>query len=197
MLDTAKAHRDHGPDARAGSGSRPRLAAVGGVASEAFAPAPMAWGVTNFIVALVRGATHHFALRVSDWLLALMLTTFGLVLNLSPDIFNGVHSFAVLAQMGPAARWSTVCLTIGTLRLAALVINGTFPVFRWSPHIRFTAALLSCFIWFQLTLGIALAPEITSALAVYPYLFLFDLYNTFLAASEAGVVERRYRNGGR
>ena len=152
--------------------------------------------LSAMIVRVAKGSTHNFAIRVSDWFLALMLTTFGLMLLTGPDIFATSRSFALLAHMAPACSWGTVCLVIGAMRLCALVINGTFPVFRWSPHIRFTMALLSCFVWFQIALGIALSPTISTALAVYPYLFLFDMYNTFLAASEAGVVERRYRNGG-
>jgi len=142
------------------------------------------------------GATHHFNLRVSDWLMAMILTTFGGLLLANPAVFDPAHSFAVLSQMAPAQSWGLSCLAIGLTRLFALIVNGTFPAFRWSPHIRFTMAMLSCFVWFQLTLGIALVPIATAALAVYPYLCLFDLYNTFLAASEAGVVERRCRNGG-
>ena len=155
-----------------------------------------AWRVIAPAVRVMRGATHNFAIRVSDWLLALMLATFGVILLTNPVTFESTPSFVLLQNMAPAASWGTVCMVVGLMRLFALGVNGTFPIFRWSPHIRFTMALLSCFVWFQLALGIALSPTMNTAMAVYPYLFLFDMYNTFLAASEAGVVERRYRDGG-
>ena len=53
----------------------------------------------------------------------------------------------------------------------------------------------ACFVWFQIALSVFTAPGISTAVAIYPFLFLFDLYNTFLTASEAGIAERVHRNG--
>jgi hypothetical protein len=88
-------------------------------------------------------------------------------------------------------------LVIGVTRVGALMINGTFPQFRWSPHLRLVMAGLSCFIWFQITLGLLVNDEPTAMVAVYPQLFLFDLYNLFLAASETGAAERLHPYGRR
>lgn len=109
------------------------------------------------ILRVVRGVTDHFPGRVSDWFLASILTNVG---------FDS-HGF-----------WSVLCLSIGLTRLIALTINGTFPKLRWSPHVRFVMAILSGCVWVQLALG--------ADPMLYRYLLLFDIYNTHLAAAEAG-----------
>ena len=159
------------------------------------APPSMVRLASKLLCRVAVGSTHHFAIRVSDWFLAMMLTCFGLILIMHPEVFVTSKAYVLLSQMAPAANWGAVCFMIGSFRLIALMINGTFPAFRWSPHIRFMMAMLSCFVWFQVSLGITLLPVVTTALAVYPFLFLFDMYNTFLAATEAGIAERRYRDG--
>jgi hypothetical protein len=139
---------------------------------------------------LVRGITGHFALRVQDWVLAAMLFNFGMVLSGPSNMFaNPV--FAGLARIADEHVWAIFCLVVASIRLAALGVNGTYPRFRWSPHIRATAALLSIFCWFNICLGFWLAEIPTTGIAIYPYILLFDVYNTYLAASEAGDVERR------
>ena len=44
-------------------------------------------------------------------------------------------------------------------------------------------ATMSCFIWFQIVLGLVVSNEPTAMVAVFPQLFLFDMYNLYLAAS--------------
>jgi hypothetical protein len=152
--------------------------------------------VAALVLRVVRGAAHRFPLRVSDWFAAWVLFSFGVVLFNWPGAFHSYVFYVLLEKiMGPVA-WGAMCMMIGVGRLAALTINGTFPLFRWSPHLRFFMALGSCFIWTQITLGLLTAGVPTTAWAVYPQLLVFDLYNVFLAASEAGMVERQTRNGG-
>lgn len=146
---------------------------------------------------LVKGITNHFMMRVSDWALALILFNFGIVLLSNRNIFDN-PDYAGMYRVATKALWGTLCITVGIIRIAALTINGTYPSFRWSPHIRTVAAFMSCFAWLNICIGFYVAPTPTAALAVYPYLLLLDIYNTFLAASEAGKVERRRgANGGR
>ena len=183
QIETPRAHRPV-----------PRLVAVAGVRQDTLTTPPVVVTVSGLAVKLVRGSTHNFTLRVSDWLMALMLASLGLVLRAQPSMFDAPHGFAVLAQMGTAEDWDDVFLLLGSVRLLALFVNGTFDTFRFSPHVRFVFSMASCFVWFQMALGLTLTPTITAAFAVYPYLLLFDLYNTFLAASEAGVSERRHRH---
>lgn len=154
-------------------------------------------GLCVFTMQLVRGAAHNFAIRVSDWFAASVMLSFGMLL-LTCDVRLGHdRTFALLWQYAPPWVWGCICLLIGVGRIAALVVNGTFPSFRWSPHIRMAMAAFSVFVWFQITLGLLVGNGGTTVIvAFFPNLFLFDLYNLFLAASEAGVSERRIRHVG-
>lgn len=152
------------------------------------------WLLT-FVYRVVNGCTHNFSLRVADWTLSSMLLVFGAILLGPEDTFKTGSAYAYLAKIAAENVWGWACVSIAVLRLFALLVNGTFQGFRWSPHVRFGCALATCFIWFQISLGMGLAAVRPTGLAVYPFLFLLDLYNTFLAASEAGVAERRFRNG--
>jgi hypothetical protein len=144
---------------------------------------------------LLDGITSHFLLRANDWIMTSMLLWVGAALLFDPELFH-LPTFVLLAQYASADFWGLLAVGVGFVRLAALVVNGTFPSFIWSPHFRTVGALLTCFFWFQLTLalltGLAVSPMLT---AVTPHLFLFDLFNAYLAAGEAGIAERRRRNG--
>jgi len=154
-------------------------------------------GPLAFALRLVRGAAHNFAIRVSDWFAASVMLSFGLLLLICGVTIGHDRTFALLWQYAPPWVWGYVCVAIGVGRIAALVVNGTFPAFRWSPTIRMWMALFSVFVWFQITLGMIIGNIGTTAIiAFFPNLFLFDLYNLFLAASEAGVSERRNRHAG-
>jgi hypothetical protein len=146
---------------------------------------------------LGRGAAHHFALRVSDWFAGSVMLSFGVALIAWPSILHTFAYYRLLSRILPDCFWGYVCLTIGIGRVTALTINGTFPLFRWSPQLRLAMASMSSFIWFQIALGLLVSDQPTAMIAVYPQLFLFDMYNVFLAASEAGVSERlHYHVGG-
>jgi hypothetical protein len=153
-------------------------------------------GLLAFALRLVRGAAHNFAIRVSDWFAASVMLSFGMLLMLCGVTLGHDRTFGLLWQYAPPWVWGYVCLLIGVGRIAALVVNGTFPSFRWSPHIRMAMAAFSVFVWFQITLGVLARDGGSVMIAFFPNLFLFDLYNLFLAASEAGVSERRIRHVG-
>jgi len=159
--------------------------------------APSGTDFLALVVRVARGSTHNFAIRVSDWFAGFVMLSFGLVLIYCPWAFGNSPWYALLEQIAKPDVWGVVCGFIGLLRIGALTVNGTFPAFRWSPHLRFAMSMLSCFVWFQVTLGLLAAREATVAFAMFPQLLVFDLYNVFLAASEAGAVERRYRDGRR
>lgn len=149
----------------------------------------------SVIVRLVHGVTDHFIYRANDWIMTSMLLWVGMAIWMYPEVFH-LPSFALLAQYGSAHTWAVFAILMGLVRLSALIVNGTFPEFIWSPHFRTLGAGLTCFFWFQLMLtlftGIATAPML---LAVVPHLFLFDLFNAYMAAGEAGIAERRRRDG--
>ena len=150
--------------------------------------------ILALIARVAKGSRHNFAIRVSDWFASSVVLSFGLVLTRFPQVMDGNPWYRLLEQHAPAQTWGLVCAAIGLARVGALTVNGTFPAFRWSPHLRFLMALMSCFVWFQITLGLIEAQAPTMAIAMFPHMLLFDLYNVFLASSEAGVVEGQHRD---
>lgn len=147
---------------------------------------------------LVKGVTAHFMLRSKDWIMTSLLICTGITLIQHPDLFQKTRAFDLLAQYGPTSTWGIACVFIGVFRFMSLFINGTFPGFIWSPHFRTLGALMSGFIWFQITIAVVLQASQTPIMAVVvPHLLALDLLNAYLASSEAGIAERHRRHGPR
>lgn len=167
--------------------------------ARAAAGPPVAVVMTALALRVIRGSAHHFTMRVSDWMMSGMLFTCGYLLMgyVQPDGKPIPVMLVLLTAQAPVHVWGLCITVVSSLRLFALFINGTFPQFCWSPHIRMVTAFLSCFIWFQMALVILTTNlAVSPMMVVFPWLFLFDVYNTWLAAREAGLAERSYRNGG-
>lgn len=124
----------------------------------------------------------HFHDRATEWLLALVTASWGLIyLSSDPSLWQA-PSLQPLARIGGQELWGIVAFTLGVTRLAALFINGSQ---RKSPHARAICAFFSCLIWFQLTLGLLVSLPQPLALAVYPWLFATDTYNVWRASRDA------------
>ena len=152
---------------------------------------PMVRGMKDLAWRLLRGSAHNFTLRIGDWFLASVLGTFGLILLIGGTPSTPLAAWRHLWSIASPGEWGVVCVIGALIRLAALFINGTVPGFPWTPHIRVVACLLSCFLWFQLVLGLLLVGAVVPGWAFYPHILVFELYNMFVAASEAGQVHRR------
>jgi hypothetical protein len=134
--------------------------------------------------------TKTFPIRVLEWLLAGIMFSWSIVCwNLRPHEWAS-PIYAGLAQLGDQNTWAFFAFWIGATRLAALMINGAW---RPSPHLRAAGAFLACFMWLQITLGLLAVDVRTWALAVFPWLFLADIYNVFRAANDAGLADDRAR----
>ena len=137
------------------------------------------------VVSMVHGIAGHFPLRVTCWVLSAILANIGFVLIGRPDFFHEQPVYMFMARVGPPEWWGDVCLILGSSRIVALVINGSFPWFHWSAHIRSFLAAGCCLIWFQLSLGFLTTPLSGLGVAVYPFLMLLEIYNALTAAQEA------------
>lgn len=147
------------------------------------------------IAHLSRSLRETFPARASEWALGTILFNWSLVLLFNEALFSAGRSYAVLGQLMGQETWAGLCLVCGGGRLLILAINGAW---RRSPHLRALFAFLSCFFWFQITLGMAQAGTQGTGLAVYPVLFLLDAFNTLRAMGEAGLSDRihgRKQNG--
>ena len=150
------------------------------------------------ILRVYTGIAEHFPARRSEWVLAGMMVVWGWLLLSPGAIFNQSPAWAMLAAWAPEYVWGWGAVLIGSFRMIALLINGTFYTSwygRYSPHIRMLASFLSCFIWLQLTIGLLNAPYLTTGLAVYPGLLLLDLMNVVAAASDAGKMDKARKHG--
>lgn len=143
---------------------------------------------------VVRGITDHFPARASEWALASMLMLWGNILLSSPGIFQSSTALRELAGFATEAQWGFACLLMGGVRLTALFVNGSFPRFRYSPHIRAVMSYFSCYFWFSISFGILLSQIPTTDLAVYPVLLLLDVYNGHRAACDARDADEVARN---
>ena len=131
--------------------------------------------------------------RVSELSNAGIALVLGLMLMFNDDLFaSSTTSWSRLAWVMSQESWAMVCLLIGGVRLAAILINGLY--YR-TPHIRALCAYASGFLWFQL--AVSLLPNAAIGAAVFPILVAADIWNGIRAASEAGTseAERGARNG--
>lgn len=138
---------------------------------------------------LIRSLRDTFPGRASEWALGFMIFNWSVVLTLNPDLFAQGRSYRELARWADQDTWAAACLVIGGVRLLVLAVNGAW---RRSPHARAAAAFVSCFFWFQITLGLLGAGTGGTGLAVYPVLFLLDVFNAIRAIGEAGRSDRIY-----
>lgn len=135
--------------------------------------------------------TKTFPIRVTEWLLAGIMFSWAVVAwNLTPydwdaSLYTGLRRVADDNQ-----TWATFAFLIGGTRLAALAINGAW---RPSPHLRAIGAFFACFMWLQITLGIASAEIRATGIAIYPWLLIADIYNVFRASHDARISDDRAR----
>lgn len=128
-----------------------------------------------------------FPLRVSEWAMSAVLVNLGVLILCNPEVFEQPQHAAMARMAGPYI-WGWACLVMGVVRATALIINGAW---RASPHIRALTAFLSCFIWLEITFGLASSQIVALSLAVYPWFLLLDTYNVFRASSDARAADDR------
>jgi len=124
-----------------------------------------------------------FPLRISEWLLSVILTTWGMIVFFMPDNAWLMPSMEALRSIESDRHvWGGCAIVIGMARLVALFINGAM---RRTPHLRAIGAFMSIFIWVQLSFGVLIAPVVTMATAVIPWLLICDLHNLYRAGKDA------------
>ena len=143
---------------------------------------------------LARSLRETFPARASEWALGAMLFNWSVVLSLNPTLFEEGRSYSELARWMSQDAWVWLCLAVGGARLLVLAINGAW---RRSPHARAIAAFVSCFFWFQITLGMIGAGTWSTGLAIYPVLFMLDAFNAIRSMGEAGFSDAIHKRVGK
>jgi hypothetical protein len=121
-------------------------------------------------------------------LLAGIMITWGLACIYLPPEQWGWHGFDGLRRFADQQWWGAYAASLGLCRMIALFINGSM---RRTPHMRAIGAFLSAFIWLQMSFGMMAAPAMTISLAIYPWLFVADIYNVYRAAQDAAASDQR------
>jgi len=119
---------------------------------------------------------RFFPQRPSEWVLALMMLSWGLVLAEPVKTFELTPIYLGLARIASEETWSVICLLIGSVRLFALMMNGAWPTI--TLPLRTIMAFSSCFFWFQVSLGIVAAGIggiANTAIAIYPWLAVLEM----------------------
>jgi hypothetical protein len=148
----------------------------------------------TFFAHFSRSFRETFPTRASEWAMGAILFLWSAVLTINSDFFL-TAAMHPLARVASQETWAALCLSAGGGRLLVLAINGGW---RRTPHLRAVTAFVSCFFWFQITIGLLQSHSIGTGLAVYPVLFFLDVYNVFRAARDAGSSDRIHtgaRNG--
>lgn len=131
---------------------------------------------------------HKFTARATEWLFAVFLVGWCVVLLAFPSIFHSPQSapqFAMLDRMFGQVAVGFSCGIMGIVRLIALWINGRS---AGTPFIRMAMAFFSCFFWWNISLGLVLSGVPTTGWAMYPAILLFEMINVLRAASDARLV---------
>lgn len=145
---------------------------------------------------LKNGAASHFVLRSPEWWLASALFGFGFQLAMPPDIFSTSSAYEVLASLASQKTWATLLLIISSLRILALILNGTFRLSRqWTPLVRSATAFVSAGAWFAVAGGLYFGNPHAVGVPVYFSLVVADLTLSVFIAKQAGAATRNYANG--
>jgi hypothetical protein len=84
--------------------------------------------------------------------------------------------------------WSCTLACVGAVRLSVLLINGSY--YR-TPHGRAITAFICSGVWFIFSVGFLRNGSMM--IAIMPWIFFNDAYNTIRAAKEAGKSEFKHR----
>ena len=144
------------------------------------------------ILSIIAQIQHRFDKRLSEWNLAIAMTAIGIILLLQPQTFS-LAPYAVIKMLFAEEVWGIICLTVGVLRLAVLVVNGSLK--RGSPHLRAAFSFISIFIWSMLLAGY-LGSHLPSLMIAMTGAAIFTEFITvYRTAGQSGREDDRVRNG--
>ena len=149
------------------------------------------------------GIVHSFPLRRVEWIMAAFCAAWGAKLFEPGDNFDTASgSWDGLAYWssgwGGDTGWGVLMVTMAILRVAALVINGTFhdTVYsRYSPLVRAATAFGCSVVWLFVAFSAAAASS--QGAITYPFVFFLEASTTYFVVGEFGDVMRAKRRGRR
>lgn len=155
------------------------------------------------VQSLIRGVKQHFTIRLSEWIM--LYPAIGMWAGLTffqPQLFTMGKSFTALSAIASEKSWAAVVLACAVARFSALVINGTFDTFKYSPHVRAAASIMGLLFWSQFSVGFLYAYLNTggsiSAVVAYSTFVVVELANLYRSAKDIGSTyadAKRRQNG--
>lgn len=133
---------------------------------------------------VLHNAAAHFEIRASSWFMAWITLGVGISMTANPTMLTGSINAAIyfrhMAELADQSIWRALFLIVGTSRLMALTINGSFPAFHWTPHIRLAMSCLSAMLWANVAYSVIEGMP-TIGTVVYPFLILVEIHNAVQA----------------
>lgn len=102
---------------------------------------------------LAHDVIAHAGARFTEWVGMAVLIGLGMAFFFQNGIFEISASFAVMASWAGQDIWANVLLFSGAVRMFALIVNGTFQTFRYSPLLRFLASWVAVMSMGAIALG--------------------------------------------
>lgn len=137
----------------------------------------------------------HFPGRALEWAGGLMMLPWGIYVFTHPTLFTDPRISTVFEGLAQAAwfwpphvSWGLFAVTVASIRLVALYVNGTRPVA--SPRIRLFASFLSAFVWTQVLVGMIKADVPNTGLVLYTGLICADIYSAARATRDVVLTSR-------
>ena len=144
---------------------------------------------------VVRFGTH-FAIRLGEWFASFNLVSIAILMFTATRMFESNPAYFVgLSTFADQPVWGTICGLFGIIRIAALWVNGRKPI---TPYIRMALSFFSCFVWWQLVVGLIASGVPGLGWVLVPWLLALEFYNVFRSAADAREVfdkKRAARNG--
>jgi len=123
----------------------------------------------------------HFQIRAIEWWSAGSLASWGFMVLLFPTIFQENPACHALLVFAPQHVWGLAAFMAGSLRLAALFVNGMW--YR-TPAVRWLTTMISIFIWFCIAAAFTTSEIINTGIVVYGWHVIADLYSAYRSAMD-------------
>lgn len=141
----------------------------------------------TFATIMFRNAAGHFHARAPSWFMAFMTFGVGIAMTVNPHMLVGVSVthlyFGYMVALADQYVWRALFLAVGTARILALLINGSFSAVTWTPLVRAVTSGVSAVLWSVVALSVV-GGEMTIGTIVYPGIVLIELYNMTQAARD-------------
>lgn len=143
--------------------------------------------VVTLILRVAHGVHHHFPKRVVEWGLSTILINWGMILVRDGATIKPDGALAGLLRLASEDIWGIAAISVGVMRLVALIINGSFyktPLVKYAPYGRLIGSFASCFIWMQVTLALLKYDDVALGLSIYPVFLAWDMFTVFHTARD-------------